>query len=103
MRARLGKRVVEDLLRAGPAATRKALCEDSTLASFLDPAGFARLAEYAKPKPPPMARMKPGVDVLKVMAPRRSAWGVIARFVVQVFIIAAFVWLTYRGVLRIAR
>ena len=95
--------VMEDFLRAGPTATRKALREDLTLASFLDPSDFARLAEYAKPKPPPRARMKPGVDVFKVMAPRRNGWAVMAGVVVQLFIFAAFVWLTYRGVLRIAR
>lgn len=94
---------MEDLLRAGPTATREALRSDPTLATFLDPAAFARLAEYAKPKPLPRRRVKPGADVLKTMAPHRSAWGRVASLLVRFFIFAALVWLTYRGVLRIAR
>lgn len=85
--------MLEDLLRAGPTATREALCHDPTLASFLDPADFARLAAYAKPRPPPRRRVKAGADVLKTMAPHRSIWGQLARLAVRLFIFAALVWL----------
>lgn len=94
---------MDDLLRAGPTATREALQSDPTLAAFLDPADFARLAEYARPRPPPRRRMKAGADVLKTMAPHRSVWGRLASLAVRLFIFAALMWLTYRGVLRIAR
>lgn len=102
-KAKLAKLVMEDLLRAGPTATREALQSDPTLATFLDPSNFARLAEYARPRPLPRRRVKAGVDVLKTMAPRQSIWGRLASLAVRLFIFATLVWLTYRGVLRIAR
>jgi len=96
--------VVADLLRAGPAATRNALREDDTLAGFLDPADYARLAEYATPHPAPATKVKARGDALTPprTTHRRAAMAGVRLFV-SITLAAAIAWLTYRGVLHAVR
>ena len=97
-RERVAKRVFEDLLRAGPTATRQALRADWSLASFLPPEDFARLAEYAKPKPERPKPPKVGADVLERSRQRR-----LSDFVFSVVIAIAIASITYVGVMEIAK
>jgi hypothetical protein len=103
-RARLARQIVENLLRAGPTATRNALVEDPTLVGFLDPAQYAQLAEYAKP-PPPAVTVKPGEDVFRVMRQRipwhRRAVESARDRVPPILITAVIFWLSYRVLLHV--
>lgn len=108
-RTLLARRVVDDLLRAGPVATRQALRDDFTLASFLSPAEFARLADYAKPPEVPARRIQPGGDGLSAIAPWHRRAGIsraaktVLRCLVFSILVAAIVWLSLEGILHVAQ
>ncbi len=109
----MAKQAVDDLVRAGQMATRKALVEDPTLAAFLSPEQYAQLAEFAKPPPRPtpvphpgsVVKIEPGMDVLKAMRPRgarlEAIRQVIENIVVWSTVAIGIAWLSYLEVANV--